>query len=110
MDTMIKEKEKILFEKYNKLLSDFLLQDILKTVSLNNDYVTEKTVCSILRGTQLSNPDVKCTSNAGKYNILTIEEVSASIKQLLKSELLEKKKRLKMLAKQQAQEAADGDR
>ena len=92
MDTMIKEKEKILFEKYNKLLSDFLLQDILKTVSLNNDYVTEKTVCSILRGTQLSNPDVKCTSNAGKYNILTIEEVSASIKQLLKSELLEKKK------------------
>lgn len=92
MDTMIKEKEKILFEKYNKLLSDFLLQDILKTVSLNNDYVTEKTVCSILRGTQLSNPAVKCTSNAGKYNILTIEEVSAAIKQLLKSELLEKKK------------------
>ena len=92
MDTMIKEKEKILFEKYNKLLSDFLLQDILKTVFLNNDYVTEKTVCSILRGTQLSNPDVKCTSNAGKYNILTIEEVSAAIKQLLKSELLEKKK------------------
>ena len=45
-----------------------------------------------MRGTQLSNPDVKCTPNAGKYNILTIEEVSAAIKQLLKSELLEKQK------------------
>ena len=42
MEVRIREQEKALIEKYEKLLSDFLTQDILKTVALNEDYITEK--------------------------------------------------------------------
>ena len=58
MEVRIREQEKALIEKYEKLLSDFLTQDILKTVALNEDYITENVVCAMLRGTKvnLQNP------------------------------------------------------
>ena len=60
MEVRIREQEKALIEKYEKLLSDFLTQDILKTVALNEDYITENVVCAMLRGTKVNSFPHSC--------------------------------------------------
>ena len=65
MEVRIREQESP-DKKYEKLLSDFLTQDILKTVALNEDYITENVVCAMLRGTKVNLQNPRYIENAGR--------------------------------------------
>lgn len=92
MEVRIREQEKALIEKYEKLLSDFLTQDILKTVALNEDYITENVVCAMLRGTKVNLQNPRYIENAGRYNSFSKEEITTVIVRLLKENLLTRKR------------------
>ena len=83
MEVQIREQEKALIEKYEKLLSDFLTQDILKTVALNEDYITENMVCAMLRGTKVNLQNPRYIENAGRYNSFSKEEIKNILFRLL---------------------------
>ena len=79
---MAKDEEETLLAKHGVTLGSYLHQDVLSCIAAN-DYITENAVVQMLRGTKVQlNTHLNYPKNAGKYNLLTKDEISDVIDDL----------------------------
>lgn len=79
---MAKDEEETLLAKHGATLGSYLHQDVLSCIAAN-DYITENAVVQMLRGTKVQlNTHLNYPKNAGKYNLLTKDEISDVIDDL----------------------------